>query len=101
MPSTLFQPPQVKQRGIPEEKKVLKSRYQVMHRIKSHNTIAFNEHLMRLRNFAYKALYPEIRGFADSTCGKEPVCNARDLRDACLIPGSGRSPGEGNGNPLP
>ena len=26
--------------------------------------------------------------------------NAGDLRDVGLIPGSGRSPGEGNGNPL-
>ena len=29
--------------------------------------------------------------------GKESACNAGD---PCLIPGSGRSPGEGNGNPL-
>ena len=29
--------------------------------------------------------------------GKEPTCNAGD---AGLIPGLGRSPGEGNGNPL-
>ena len=29
--------------------------------------------------------------------GKESVCNAGDKG---LIPGSGRSPGEGNGNPL-
>ena len=29
--------------------------------------------------------------------GKESVCNAEDLG---LIPGSGRSPGEGNGYPL-
>ena len=29
--------------------------------------------------------------------GKESVCNAGDMG---LIPGSGRSPGEGNGNPL-
>ena len=29
--------------------------------------------------------------------GKESACNARDQG---LIPGSGRSPGEGNGNPL-
>ena len=28
---------------------------------------------------------------------KESTCNAGD---SCLIPGSGRSPGEGNGNPL-
>ena len=26
--------------------------------------------------------------------------NARDVRDEVLIPGSGRSPGEGNSNPL-
>ena len=26
--------------------------------------------------------------------------NEGDLRDASLIPGSGRSPGRGNGNPL-
>ena len=29
--------------------------------------------------------------------GRESVCNAGDLS---LIPGLGRSPGEGNGNPL-
>ena len=29
--------------------------------------------------------------------GKESTCNAGDIG---LIPGSGRSPGEGNGNPL-
>ena len=37
------------------------------------------------------------KGFPDSSTGKESACNARD---PCLIPGSGRSPGEGNGNPL-
>ena len=31
---------------------------------------------------------------------KNPPANAGDTRDAGLIPGSGRSPGEGNGNPL-
>ena len=29
-----------------------------------------------------------------------PPANAGDIRDADLIPGSGRSPEEGNGNPL-
>ena len=29
-----------------------------------------------------------------------PSVNAGDARDESLIPGSGRSPGEGNGNPL-
>ena len=31
---------------------------------------------------------------------KNLPANAGDTRDAGLIPGSGRSPGEGNGNPL-
>ena len=31
---------------------------------------------------------------------KNPPTNAGDARDASSIPGSGRSPGEGNGNPL-
>ena len=31
---------------------------------------------------------------------KSLAANARDMRDMGLIPGSGRSPGEGNGYPL-
>ena len=31
---------------------------------------------------------------------KNPAASTGDTRDAGLIPGSGRSPGEGNGNPL-
>ena len=31
---------------------------------------------------------------------KESTCNAADTGDKGLIPGLGRSPGEGNGNPL-
>ena len=37
------------------------------------------------------------RGSPHSSVGKESVCSAGDLD---LIPGSGRSPGEGKGNPL-
>ena len=36
-------------------------------------------------------------GFPGGSNGKESVCNAGDPGS---IPGSGRSPGEGNGNPL-
>ena len=36
-------------------------------------------------------------GFPSGSDGKESACNAGD---AGLIPGSGRSPGEGNGYPL-
>ena len=32
--------------------------------------------------------------------GKASTCSAGDTGDASLIPGSGTSPGEGNGNPL-
>ena len=32
--------------------------------------------------------------------GKNMLANVRDIRDVGLIPGSGRSPGEGNGYPL-
>ena len=31
---------------------------------------------------------------------KNPPANSGDTGDAVLIPGSGRPPGEGNGNPL-
>ena len=31
---------------------------------------------------------------------KNPSINAGDIREAGSFPGSGRSPGEGNGNPL-
>ena len=36
-------------------------------------------------------------GFPHNSVGKESACNVGDLGS---IPGSGRSPGEGNGNPL-
>ena len=38
-----------------------------------------------------------LMDFPDGSDGKESACNAGDWG---LIPGSGRSPGEGNGNPL-
>ena len=37
------------------------------------------------------------QGFPGGSGGKESTCNAGDMG---LIPGSGRCPGEGNGNPL-
>ena len=39
----------------------------------------------------------KVRGFPGSSAGKESACSAGDLG---LIPGSGRSPGGGHGNPL-
>ena len=39
----------------------------------------------------------EIKGLPGGSDGKASACNVGDL---CSIPGSGRSPGEANGNPL-
>ena len=38
--------------------------------------------------------------FPEEVVVKKPPASAGDIRDAGSIPGSGRSPGEGNGNPL-
>ena len=38
--------------------------------------------------------------FPIGSAGKESDSNAGDTRDAGSVPGWGRSPGEGNGNPL-
>ena len=43
------------------------------------------------------SIYMSVLGFPGSSDDKESACNAGDPGS---IPGSGRSPGEGNGNPL-
>ena len=47
--------------------------------------------------FKFKGGHKAFLGFPGGLAGKESACNAGDLG---LIPGLGRSPGEGNGNPL-
>ena len=42
-------------------------------------------------------MYPYVHCFPGSSVSKESACSARDPG---LIPGSGRPPGEGNGNPF-
>ena len=44
-----------------------------------------------------RSLFTPILGFPCSSNGKESACHAGDLGS---VPGSGRSSGEGNGNPL-
>ena len=39
-------------------------------------------------------------GFLGGSAGKESACSAGDERDLSSIPGSGRSAGGENGNPL-
>ena len=52
-----------------------------------------------MENIVYKYIYIYIEygGFPGGSDGKESTCNAGDLG---LIPGLGRSPGDGNDNPL-
>jgi len=45
-------------------------------------------------------LAPQFLGFPSDASGKELTCHAGDLRDAGSIPGLGRSPRGGYGNPL-
>ena len=44
-----------------------------------------------------RSVYHLIWGFSGGSAGKESACNVEDLG---LIPGLGRSPGGGHGNPL-
>ena len=44
--------------------------------------------------------YPHIQGFPGGSVVKNLPGSAGDTGDEGLIPGSGRSPGGGNGNPL-
>ena len=46
-----------------------------------------------------KSLHVEIT-FPDGSVDKESGCNAGDIADTGLIPGSGRSPREENANPF-
>jgi len=41
-----------------------------------------------------------VQGFPQWLSGKESACNAGDAGDMDSIPGLGRSPGGGNGNPF-
>ena len=54
-----------------------------------------NNKMEKTSNFFKKIR--DTKGFPCSSVGNESTYNARDLG---LIPGLGRSPGEGNGNPL-
>ena len=45
-------------------------------------------------------LYSSVECSPSGSVVKNPPASAGDVRDSGLIPGSGRSPGEVNGNPL-
>ena len=41
-----------------------------------------------------------VLGFPGGTSSEDLLANARDIRDMGSVPGSGRCPGGGHGNPL-
>ena len=61
----------------------------------------FKIHVLSLTNFLLSTVlavaHQFLLGFPGSLYSKESACNIGDLG---LTPGWGRSPGEGNGNPL-
>ena len=49
----------------------------------------------------YVCMYMYMYGFPGGASDKEPACQSkRQIRDAGSVPGLGRSPGGGHGNPL-
>ena len=59
-------------------------------------SLPFTDHCKML-NIVLYAIQQILAGFPGGSEVKASACNARDLGS---VPGSGRSPGEGNGNPL-
>ena len=55
-------------------------------------------HSAQVSNFRHVLILCYIWGFPDSSVGKKSTCNAGD---PCLIPGLGRSAGEGKELPTP
>ena len=60
------------------------------------NTIPTSVHII-LMIFKFSSNVTLLKGFPGDSDSKESTCNAGDLG---LVPGFGRSAGEGNGNPL-
>ena len=65
----------------------------------------FKNHLIRLPNdspnwLKFRFLSFSYLGFPGGSVVKNPPASSGDTGNTCSIPGSGRSPGEGHGNPL-
>ena len=53
-----------------------------------------------MKSWLFKTDYMIDNGLPGGAVAKSPPASAGDLRDRGSIPGTGRSTGEGNGNPL-
>ena len=74
---------------------VQQSHQNLFRRVCSTNQSSVNQTVFS--NHIITASQVPSQGFPGGSAGKEPTCNVRDLG---LIPGLGRSPGEGKGYPL-
>ena len=67
-----------------------------------HNFATKHTHIFHIHSDAGSSLESSAidKGFSGGASGEEPTCQYRRLSDAVSIPGLGRSPGGGHGNPL-
>ena len=61
----------------------------------------FTEKVCQLLEYVFTTQCYNYVSLPGGTSGKNLTANTGDLRDSGSIPWSGRTPGEGNGNPLP
>ena len=57
------------------------------------------KHHIKTVGYPFEPRWKHYWGFPDSSMVKNPPSKAGDIRDMGSIPGLGRSPREGNGNP--
>ena len=68
--------------------------FNIMYRIERNKEFEMSERICHLRPINL------TEGFLDGSVVMNPLANAEDAGDRGSIPGSGGSPGEGNGNSL-
>ena len=77
-----------------------KNGIKVMHLVPKSKTfyahLFMQKHKVHIILFSWRPIF-QLKGFPGGSVGKESACKAGDQGS---IPGSGRSPEEGNGNPL-
>ena len=75
----------------------------IMKRVREETSIPVSNGALWIFFFFFNFLFGctgSLLDFPDGSAVKNPPTSARDARDLGSIPGSGRSPGEGHGNPL-
>ena len=85
------------QRGNLKLKIQIKVFYSSINKTKTNDLLTFNSAVLPLSGHAWSShsSAPQV-----ALLVKNPPANAGDIRDVGLIPGSGRFPGGGHGNPL-